>query len=103
MEAVHAQLELAKQAANAGPLSELQAAVDADSDNHQARVEMAIALHAGGDSEAAIEQLLELFRRDREWNNGAAKVQLFTIFDALPANDPVVLNGRRKLSSLIFA
>jgi putative thioredoxin len=103
MEAVHAQLELAKQAANAGPLSELQAAVDADSDNHQARIEMAIALHAGGDSEAAIEQLLELFRRDREWNDGAAKVQLFTVFDALPANDPVVLNGRRKLSSLIFA
>ena len=102
LEAVHAQLELAKQAANAGPLDELQAAVDADSDNHQARIEMAIALHAGGDSEAAVEQLLELFRRDREWNDGAAKVQLFTIFDALPVNDPVVLNGRRKLSSLIF-
>jgi putative thioredoxin len=103
MEAVHAQLELAKQAANVGPLTELQAAVDADSDNHQARMEMAIALHVGGDSEAAVEQLLELFRRDREWNDGAAKVQLFTIFDALPANDLVVLNGRRKLSSLIFA
>ena len=103
MEAVHAQLELAKQALNAGPLSELQAAVDADSDNHQARMEMAIALHARGDSEAAVEQLLELFRRDHEWNDGAAKVQLFTVFDALPANDPVVLNGRRKLSSLIFA
>ena len=103
LEAVHAQLELAKQAANAGPLDELQAAVDADSDNHQARIKMAIALHAGGDSEAAVEQLLELFRRDREWNDGAAKVQLFTIFDALPVNDPVVLNGRRKLSSLIFA
>ena len=45
----------------------------------------------------------ELFRRDREWNDGAAKAQLFTIFEALKPNDPVVLNGRRKLSSMIFA
>lgn len=103
LESVHAQLELAKQAANAGPLDELKAAVDADADNHQARLELATALHAGGDAEAAVEQLLELFRRDRDWNDGAAKAQLFTVFDALPANDPVVLNGRRKLSSLIFA
>jgi putative thioredoxin len=103
LEAVHAQLELAKQAAQVGPLDQLQAAVDVDANNHQARFELATALHASGDAEAAVEQLLELFRRDREWNNGAAKAQLFTIFDALPANDPVVLNGRRKLSSLIFA
>jgi putative thioredoxin len=103
LESVHAQLELAKQAANAGPLDELKAAVDADADNHQARLELATALHAAGDAEAAVEQLLELFRRDRDWNDGAAKAQLFTVFDALPANDPVVLNGRRKLSSLIFA
>ena len=103
LESVHAQLELAKQAANAGPLDELKGAVDADADNHQARLELATALHAGGDAEAAVEQLLELFRRDRDWNDGAAKAQLFTVFDALPANDPVVLNGRRKLSSLIFA
>ena len=103
LEAVHAQLELAKQAANAGPLGELKVAVDADADNHQARLELATALHADGNTEAAVEQLLELFRRDRDWKDGAAKAQLFTVFDALPANDPVVLNGRRKLSSLIFA
>ena len=103
LEVVHAQLQLAKQAAQVGPLDELQAAVDVDANNHQARLELATALHASGDAEAAVEQLLELFRRDRDWNNGAAKVQLFTVFDALPANDPVVLNGRRKLSSLIFA
>ena len=103
LEVVHAQLQLAKQAAQVGPLDELQAAVDVDANNLQARLELATALHASGDAEAAVEQLLELFRRDRDWNNGAAKVQLFTVFDALPANDPVVLNGRRKLSSLIFA
>lgn len=103
LEAAYAQLELAKQAANAGPMAELQAAVDADENNHQARLDLAVALHAAGDSDTAVTQLLEIFKRDRDWNDGAAKTQLFTIFDALPANDPVVLNGRRKLSSLIFA
>ena len=103
LEALYAQLELAKQAAGAGPLGELQAAVEAEGGNHQARLDLAIALHAAGDAQAAVDHLLELFRRDREWNDAAAKTKLFTIFDALPANDPVVLNGRRKLSSLIFA
>ncbi|MDO6591297.1 co-chaperone YbbN [Loktanella sp. D2R18] len=103
LEAVHAQITLAREAANAGPVTELQAAIESDPDNHQARLDLAIALHANGDVEAAIDQLLELFRRDREWNDGAAKAQLFTIFDARDAKDPIVLNGRRKLSSLIFA
>ncbi|WP_170439317.1 thioredoxin [Ruegeria arenilitoris] len=103
LEAAHAQLELAKQAANAGPVAELTAAVEADPDNHQARFDLAQALYANGKAAEAVDQLLELFRRDREWNDGAAKAQLFTIFDALKANDPIVLNGRRKLSSMIFA
>ena len=60
-------------------------------------------MHAGGDVEGAVSELLELFRRDREWNDGAAKAQLFTIFESLKPNDPVMLNGRRKLSSMIFA
>ncbi|WP_170383954.1 thioredoxin family protein [Ruegeria atlantica] len=103
VEAAHAQLELAKQAADAGPVAELSAAVEAEPDNHQARFDLAQALHANGEVEEAVAQLLELFRRDREWNDGAAKTQLFTIFDALKPNDPIVLNGRRKLSSMIFA
>ncbi len=103
VEAAKAQLELARQAEHAGPVAELRAAVEADPDNHQARYDLAGALHAAGDAEAAVNELLELFRRDREWNDGAAKAQLFTIFEALKANDPVVLNGRRKLSSMIFA
>ncbi|MEM1233272.1 MAG: thioredoxin [Pseudomonadota bacterium] len=102
IEAARAQLELARQAAGAGPVTELKAQVDAEPDNHQARFDLAQALHANGDAEAAVTELLELFRRDREWNDGAAKTQLFTIFDALKPNDPVVLNGRRKLSSMIF-
>ncbi|APE44851.1 co-chaperone YbbN [Sulfitobacter alexandrii] len=103
LEAAHAQLELARQAENAGPVAELTATVEAEPDNHQARFDLARALYAKGDAEGAVSHLLDLFRRDREWNEGAAKTQLFTIFDALKPNDPVVLNGRRKLSSMIFA
>jgi putative thioredoxin len=103
IEAVRAQIALARQAANAGPLAELSAAVEADPDNHQARFDYALALHASGQAEEAVEQLLELFRRDREWNDAAAKTQLFTIFDALPAKDPLAQKGRRRLSSMIFA
>ena len=103
MNAAAAQLDLAKQAANSGPLDELKAKLDADENDHQARFDLAVALNAAGQTEEAVDQLLTLFRRDREWNDGAAKTQLFTIFDALKPNDPVVMNGRRKLSSMIFA
>ncbi|GKY86269.1 thioredoxin [Sinisalibacter aestuarii] len=103
IEGVHAQIALARQAAEAGPLDELRARVEADPADHEARFDLAKALHAAGDVEGAVNELIELFRRDREWNDGAAKAQLFTIFDALAANDPVALAGRRKLSSLMFA
>ncbi|SDH09162.1 thioredoxin family protein [Alloyangia pacifica] len=103
LEAAHAKIELAKQASNAGPVAELTAKVEADPADLQARFDLAQALYANGQTEEAVDHLLDLFRRDREWNEGAAKAQLFTIFDALKANDPVVLNGRRKLSSMIFA
>jgi putative thioredoxin len=103
IDAARAQLELARQAANAGPEAELRARVDADPDDHQSRYDLAAALLAAGDPKAAVDELLELFRRDREWNEGAAKAQLFTIFDALKPQDPVVLAGRRRLSSMIFA
>jgi len=103
LEAAHAQLELARQAADAGPVAELTAAVEANPEDNQARFDLAQALYANGDTEAAVDHLLDIFKRDLEWNEGAAKTQLFTIFDALKPNDPVVLNGRRKLSSMIFA
>ncbi|MBA4323494.1 MAG: thioredoxin [Rhodobacter sp.] len=103
LDAVRAQLELARQAANAGPEAELRAAVDANPEDHQARYDLAAALLAAGNPQEAVDQLLELFRRDREWNDGAAKTQLFTIFEALKPQDPIVLAGRRRLSSMIFA
>jgi putative thioredoxin len=103
LDAARAQLELARQAANAGPEAELRAAVDANPNDHQARYDLAAALLAAGNPQEAVDQLLELFRRDREWNDGGAKAQLFTIFDALKPQDPIVLAGRRRLSSMIFA
>lgn len=103
LEAAAAQIALARQAADAGPVAELKAKVAADENDHQARFDLAQALHAAGDAEEAVDQLLEIFRRDREWNDDAAKTQLFTIFDALKPTDPIVLDGRRKLSSMIFA
>jgi putative thioredoxin len=103
LDAARAQLELARQAANAGPEADLRAAVEADPNDHQARFDLAAALLAADKPAEAVDQLLELFRRDREWNDGAAKTQLFTIFDALKPQDPIVLAGRRRLSSMIFA
>ncbi|MDU8929266.1 thioredoxin [Alisedimentitalea sp. MJ-SS2] len=102
LEAAHAQLELAHAAANAGPADELAGQVEANPDNHHARFDFAQALHGAGDIQGAVDQLLELFRRDREWNDGAAKAQLLTIFEALPPQDEVALTGRRKLASMIL-
>ena len=103
VEAARAQLLLARQAASAGPLDDLRRRVEEHPDDQQARFDYATALHAAGRVEEAIDQLLECFRRDRDWNDGAAKKQLMTIFDALKPNDPVAQKGRRRLSSLIFA
>lgn len=103
VEAARAQLALSRQAVSAGPVDDLRAQVEANPTDHQARFDLAQALHASGEVEDAVDQLLELFRMDRNWNNEAAKTQLFTIFDALKPNDPVALDGRRRLSSMIFA
>ena len=103
VEAARAQIELARQAAKAGPVDDLRAALAKDPANRQVMFDLAAAQHATGDVEGAVTTLLDLFKLDREWNDGAAKTQLFTIFDALKPQDPIVLAGRRRLSSLIFA
>ena len=103
IEAVFARIALARQMLAVGPLLELEAAVSSDPADNKARFEYSQALYAADKLAEAVAQLLELFRNDPDWNDGAAKIQLFTIFDALEANDPIVLNGRRKLSSMIFA
>lgn len=101
--AARAQIELAGTGADAGEVASLTQAVEKDPSNHQARFDLADALIAKGDAEGAIAQLLELFRRDREWNDGAAKARLFTLFDSLGPKNPAVLKGRRGLSSMIFS
>lgn len=103
VEAARAQIELARQAAKAGPVDDLRAALAKDPANRQVMFDLAAAQHASGDVEGAVATLLDLFKLDREWNEGAARTQLFTIFDALKPQDPIVLAGRRRLSSLIFA
>lgn len=103
IEAARAQLELARQAANAGPEQDLRAAVQADPQDRLARFDLALALHAAGKVDEAVDVLLDLFKLDREWNDGAARTQLMTIFEALKPTDPIALKGRRRLSSMIFA
>lgn len=103
VEAARAQIELARQAAKAGPVDDLRAALAKDPTNRQVMFDLATALHASGDVEGAVTTLLDLFKLDREWNDGAARAQLFTIFEALKPQDPIVLAGRRRLSSMIFA
>ncbi|MEE9453033.1 MAG: thioredoxin [Paracoccaceae bacterium] len=102
LSAALAQLVLANAAAEVGETAELRAALAANADNHQARLDLATALAASGDIEEAVDELLEAFRRDREWNDGAAKAQLFTLLDALGADNEVAQKGRRKLASMIL-
>ena len=103
VEAARAMIELAKQAAKAGPVDDLRAQLAKSPTDRQVMFDLATALHASGDVDGAVDTLLDLFRLDREWNDGAAKAQLFTIFEALKPQDPVVLKGRRRLSSMIYA
>ncbi len=100
---VRAQIELMEASAGAGDEAEFVAALESDADNHQARFDLALARIARNDHEGAIEALLELFRRDREWNEGAAKEQLFKLFDSLGPKSDLAQKSRRKLSSMIFA
>ena len=72
-------------------------------DDHQARFDLALALDADGEREAALDELLEIVRRDRKWNEEAARKQLVTLFEAMGPTDPRTLDARRKLSSLLFS
>jgi putative thioredoxin len=100
---VRAALDLAKLAGKAGDATNLEVKVKAEPGNHQARIDYAMALAAGGRKAEAVEQLLESFRRDRKWNEEAARKQLVQLFDAWGPKDPATLDGRRRLSSLLFS
>ena len=100
---VRAAVALAKRSEGAGNLGELQAKVDANPADHQARLDLATAFVASDKKEEAVTQLLESFRRDRKWNDEAARKQLVELFEAWGPKDPATLDGRRRLSSLMFS
>jgi len=101
--AVKAALELAESAGAAGPLQELKQKVAADANDHQARLDLASALYAAGDGDAAVDALIESIRRNRAWNEEAARKQLLKLFEAFGPTDPRTIQGRRKLSSVLFS
>jgi putative thioredoxin len=101
--AARAQLDLAQQVQDLGDARELKARVEADPNDHQARFDFALALNARGDRQGALDNLLEIVRRDRAWNEDAARKQLVQLFDAWGPKDPLTAAGRRRLSSLLFA
>lgn len=90
-------------AAGAGETAGLRRRLAADGNDHQARFDLALAYYGAGESEAALEELLELFRRDRAWNDEAARKQLLKLFEAFGPTHPLTLSGRRRLSSLLFS
>ncbi len=101
--AVRSAIELAEQAEQAGPVGELEAKVAADPKDHQARLDLATALYAEGNREAAVDHLLQSIKIDRKWNDEAARKQLLKYFEALGFNDPISVDGRKRLSSILFA
>ncbi len=101
--AARAALQLAEQAGDAGDVADLRAAVEANPDDHQARYDLSAALVGAGRNEDAAAELLEIFSRDREWNEQAARQQLLTLFEAWGPTDPLTLSTRKKLSRLMFS
>lgn len=96
-------LQLAAQADELGDVSTLAAASQADPKNHQARFDYAVALAAHGKKEEAVEQLIEIVKVDRTWNEDGARAQLVEFFEAWGNADPATVSGRRQLSSVLFS
>jgi putative thioredoxin len=101
--AARAALELAEQAKSVGPLEELERKVAADPTDHQARFDLAAALNAKGRRTDAVEHLLTIVRRDRKWNEDGARKQLVQFFDAWGPADEATVEGRKRLSSILFS
>lgn len=103
VQAAIAALELATESQDAGEEAALLAAVEADPDNQQARYDLAMARFASNDREGAVEALIECIRRDREWEEQKARKQLVKFFESFGHTDPVTLQGRRRLSTVLFS
>jgi putative thioredoxin len=96
-------LELAEQATSVGDVADLQARLAADANDHQARFDLALALNGEGRREDAADALLEIIRRDRQWNDDGARKQLVQFFEAWGAMQPETIAARRKLSAALFS
>ena len=103
VQSIQAALDLAEKAGSAGDPAILLARLDANHNDHQARFDLAIALLAADRKAEALEHLLELVRKDRKWNDEAARKQLLQLFEAWGPKEPLVGEGRRRLSSLLFS
>ena len=101
--AARAAVELAEQGASLGDSSSLEAKVAANPLDHQARFDLALAFNARGKRQMALDHLLEIVRRDRKWNDDSARKQLLQFFEAWGPNDEMTIEGRRRLSSILFA
>ena len=103
--AAEAELKLLESANQAprGEVEVLKAKLAADANDHQARFDLALALDSGGDRDAALTELLEIVRRDRKWNDDAARQHIVTLFEAMGPTDPRTLDARRKLSAILFS
>lgn len=102
VQSVRAQLSLAASAPT-GATAELEAQIAADPNDHQARYDLSLALAASGDLGGAVDQLLAIVKADLEWNDQAARKQLLTVFEAAGGASEVARDGRRRLSSILFA
>ena len=100
---VLAALDLAEKTSHLGNPDDLARKLEADPDDHQSRFDLALALNARGDRSGAVEQLVTILRRDREWNEDAARKQLLQFFEAWGATDPATQKGRQRLSSVLFS
>ncbi len=101
--AARAALDLAEQAKTLGPITELEQKVLANPLDHQARFDLALALNGKGRRMEALEQLIAIVRRDRKWNDDGARKQLVQFFDAWGPTDEATIEGRKRLSSILFA
>jgi putative thioredoxin len=101
--AARAALDLAEQAKTVGPLAELEQKVAANPLDHQARFDLALALNAKGRRGEALEHLINIVKRDRKWNDDGARKQLVQFFDAWGPTDEATIEGRKRLSSILFA
>ena len=96
-------MELAQAGTGGANIEELRAKLSTNENDHQTRFDLALGLYGAGQAETALEELVEIIRRDRTWNDDAARTQMLKIFEALGASDTVTIEARRTLSTVLFS